>query len=173
MAGASLTIDIDDRAVTDALRELQRRGEDLQPALRDMGEYLLIAHRHHFEQERAPDGTPWAPLADATILARMRRGVKKPKEGRRSLRTQAGNTKAGAIGVLARLKILQDSGNLRDALRYQVSESALEFGTDRIYGASHQFGRGAIPARPYLGLSSGDERELLDIVAGYLAGAAP
>ena len=73
---------------------------------------------------------------------------------------------------------------LRDLLRYQAHGDRLEFGTDRIYGAVHQFGEtaaegrgsrhrrggawGDIPARPYIGLSSDDESEIEQIVADHL-----
>lgn len=145
MAGAFIQIDIDDRQVTAVLTELIARGEDLKPALREIGEYLDLAHRERWDRERAPDGTPWAPLKPAT-QARKKRN-------------------AGKILVL--------DGYLRDQLRYQASSDRLEFGTDRVYGATHQFGRpeAGIPARPFLGLSEEDERQVLEILTEYLEGA--
>ena len=101
----------------------------------------------------------------------MRRAVRKDKSGQRRLAGKGGGTKSGAIGALAGLKILQDRGTLHDTLRYQASASGVEIGTDRIYGATHQFGRGNIPARPFLGLSAGDRQDILAIVRDHLARA--
>jgi phage gpG-like protein len=55
-------------------------------------------------------------------------------------------------------------------MRYQVSSDGLSFGTDRVYGATHQFGdpERNIPERPFLGVSSDDEREILEILSEYL-----
>lgn len=147
MAGASLKADIhiDDREVRQALQRLERSGGNLQAAFADIGEYLLISHRERWEREEAPDGTPWAPLD--------------PKYQARKKKNQD--------------KTLLLEGDLRDLLRYQDSPEGLEFGTDRIYGATHQFGaeeRG-ITARPFLGLTEADHLEILDIIGDHLEAA--
>jgi phage virion morphogenesis protein len=145
MAGASIQIDIDDRQVTAVLGELIARGQDLEPAFREIGEYLDLVHRGRWDQQQAPDGTPWAPLNPA-YQARKKRNAD---------------------------RILVLDGYLRDLLRYQASSDGLAFGTDRVYGATHQFGRpeAGIPARPFLGLSEEDGREVLEILARHLQGA--
>jgi phage gpG-like protein len=61
---------------------------------------------------------------------------------------------------------------LRD-LNYQSSHSSgLQFGTDKVYGATHQFGDATrnITARPFLGVSDEDETAILDIVNEWLKG---
>ncbi|MNR33059.1 Phage virion morphogenesis family protein [compost metagenome] len=120
-----------------------------------MSEYLQLSTDERFRAQVSPDGTSWAPLSPAT-LAR--------KKGNR---------------------ILRESGTLQDTLRGQVGGNELHFGTDRPYGAVHQFGQpkgksgttrrgspipwGNIPARPYLGLSAEDEEEIPAILRDYLA----
>lgn len=145
MAGASLpiTITVEDRGISSALQRLLTATGDLRPAFRDMGEYLLRAERARFAAQRGPDGRAWAPLS-----AEYQRRKKKHPE----------------------LKLVFD-GFLRDLMRYQVRGQSLEFGTDRPYGATHQFGAPArgIPARPFLGLSSEDRGEILSIVLDHLA----
>ncbi|MCY1444758.1 Phage virion morphogenesis family protein [compost metagenome] len=65
-----------------------------------------------------------------------------------------------------------------------VDSNALEFGSNRIYAAVHQFGAlqgafgtsargvplpwGDIPARPWLGMTDTDREAALDIVQDYL-----
>lgn len=146
MAGARLTIDLDDRAVQRRLAEMLRRGQNLEPVFADIGEYLDLAHRERFDREIDPQGDAWEPLAEKTIERKRKKG----RDG----------------------GILVETGDLRDLLRYQISDDALEFGTDRIYGATQQFGdedRG-IPAREWLGFSREDMKEISDIIADWLAG---
>lgn len=181
MAGSMLEVSIDTSPVGKGLDDLVERLGNLTTPLNDIAEYLHQSTDNRFRQQVAPDGSPWAPLAPST-LAR--------KKGSR---------------------ILRDKGTLQDTLRHSVSNNELSFGTDRPYGAIHQFGgkiehaarsqqvyfrqgkdgsvgnrfvkksksnfaqwvtRGEsatdITARPYLGLSSEDETEILAIVGDYL-----
>ena len=78
-------------------------------------------------------------------------------------------------------KPLVDTGMLADTIRYQLTPggNGVEIGTNRFAGeweggaAVHQFGSrdGNIPARPFLGLSADDEREVLDILDRFMAQA--
>ena len=60
----------------------------------------------------------------------------------------------------------------RDTFAYNIGDESLEFGTNMEYGAIHQFGGtsgmiprlAAIPARPFLGLSDEDEKEVIEIM---------
>lgn len=145
MAGVTIHVTAHDEALRAALAKLNRAVLDLRPAFRDIGEQLLIIHRDRFRAQRSPDGTPWAPLSPAY---RARKAKNKDL-------------------------ILVLRGHLRDTLRYQVSATALAFGTDRIYGATHQFGDPSrhIPARPFLGLSAADRTTVLGILNRHLAAA--
>jgi phage virion morphogenesis protein len=156
MAGTKIEIDSNHELVVDAIDELIRRTDDLRPVFADIGEYLLKSHDDRFDDQESPDGTPWAPLSD------WYRESKKQNAD----------------------KILVLDGYLRGLNRYQVDQDSLEFGTDRIYGAVHQFGAsrgefgatrygvpipwGDIPARPWLGFSLEDEKNILDILSDYL-----
>lgn len=78
-----------------------------------------------FKQSRAPDGAPWRPLARA-----RRRNKKKGDRG----------------------KPLMDTGRLRASVTTATSITADGFtiGSNLVYAATHQYGRGPIPARPFL-----------------------
>lgn len=82
------------------------------PLQRDLGELLLIIHQARFRAQVAPDGTPWQALSPGYLK-------RKPKN---------------------KNKVLTLDGNLRNTLRYQIDGDDLLFGTDRPYGAIHQFG---------------------------------
>lgn len=143
MAGAQFKVEVDDRAVREALDRLVDRSDDLTPALSAIGEHLLISHHERFAREEAPDGTPWAPLSPSYAARKAKRS-------------------AGGLLVLDDL--------LRGGLRWQVSGNELQLGTDRVYGATHQFGReeANIPARPFLGLDADDEAAVIEILTHHL-----
>jgi phage virion morphogenesis protein len=151
MAGVRIELGVDLAGATERLHGLLEAGQDLTPLWQDLGEHLLNVHRDRFSEQTAPDGEAWAPLS-----ARYQR--RKPRNPD---------------------KILTLDGHLRGLLRYQVLPDGLEIGTDRVYGAAHQFGipKGyvasmpnlEIPVRPFLGLGAGDERDVAEIIEDYFA----
>jgi len=146
MAGASLDIQLqisNADEVKAAFLKLQGTLHDLTPVFQDIGEAMLNVTRERFNTQTAPDGTPWKPLSPAYAL------VKKQNVA----------------------QILTLYGRLRGTLTYQAGPKEVRIGTPLVYGATHQFGRGAIPARPFLGLSQSDEQELLDILNDHLSRA--
>jgi len=144
MAGASdlIRIDYDDAAVRQSLKKLLDKLGNLKPVFQDIGESLLISHRERFDRAISPDGIPWAELS--------------PDYQKRKRRN--------------RDKILVLDGWLRQ-LHYTASDAELDLGTDRLYGATHQFGDASrnIPARPFLGLDEAERATVLDILEEWLS----
>jgi phage gpG-like protein len=62
-------------------------------------------------------------------------------------------------------------GSLRSPqpVHYNAHNSGLEFGSNRVYAATHQFGRGKIPVRPFLGLGVGDRLEVLRLIEEWIS----
>ncbi len=146
MAGASIIhITYDDKEVKARLKRLAQVAGDISPALTEIGEHLIRSHRQRFADGVDPEGKQWEPLAEST-LARKKKNAD---------------------------KVLIEHGDLMGSLHYNNSGNELEFGTNLIYGATHQFGSedGAIPARPFLGISSDDEAEILHIIDDHIAAA--
>ena len=110
MAGAMLDVTVDVSTVGQALEELGKRLDSMRVPLLDIAEYLHQSTDSRARRQVGPDGSPWAPLSPRT-LAR--------KKGNKTLR---------------------EGGALLDTLRHQVAGDELQFGTDRPYGAIHQFG---------------------------------
>jgi len=81
----------------------------------------------HFKNEMSPEGS-WTKLADITVLKRR-------------------NKKESSI------KILQDTGRLKNSITTQSGDAFAEVGTNVVYGATHQFGRNNIPKREFIWLS--------------------
>lgn len=140
MAGARITVDIDTSEVSKLLKRIDLSISDIQPVFRDIGEYLLRSHDNRFRSGIDPQGNPWKELSPAYLKT-------KPKN---------------------KDKVLVLSGDLMDSLNYNISGSQLSFGTNKIYGATHQFGRDGIPERPFIGLSSSDTDEILRLIQSHL-----
>ncbi|HCD2543707.1 TPA: phage virion morphogenesis protein [Klebsiella pneumoniae] len=110
MSGVTLTFD-----AQDALSRLwDARTEMMRPAplLRSMGERLLEFHQQRFQEQKSPDGIPWEKLKPRYQLRKRKNAD----------------------------KVLTRDGYLRNTLRWQVNADELLFGTNRVYGAIHQFG---------------------------------
>ena len=141
MAGIRFKVDVA------SIQPLARRvGEmaaiDTGTLMPRLGEYLQRSTQERFRTQAGPDGTPWAALRPRT-LARKKRN---------------------------RDKVLTERGFLRKMIFWQVTAPGrVEVFSDRVYGATHQFGRDKIPARPFLGVSAEDEAEMRSIVADWAA----
>ena len=145
MAGARF--EFQDKAVRKRLKKFINRAGDMTPALKSFGEHMVNVTETRFKGEKAPSGAPWQPLKPAT-----RRSKKKNKD-----------------------KILTEYGRLRRSIIYRAKDQKMAYGTNKKYGAIHQFGGKAgrnraadIPARPYLGINSDDQAEWYQILRDYL-----
>ncbi|WP_304635532.1 phage virion morphogenesis protein [Pseudoalteromonas sp.] len=150
MAGARIDISTEGAtAVSDVLTQLVKNLDNLSPALGNVGEHLMLTHRDHFDEQRSPDGDPWQSLS--------------PEYAKRKKKNKD--------------KVLRLNDILRDTLAYNIGSDSLEFGSNLEYAAIHQFGGisdmsprlAAIPARPFLGLSTEDEQEVIEILGGFLS----
>ncbi len=110
MAGA--TLQFDSQHVLAAINNAVEAMGNPRPMLRDMGEYLMIAHDARFASQSAPDGTPWQALSPA-YLKRKRKNKN---------------------------RILFLDGYLSNGLRSQVIGDELFFGSNRPYAAIQHFG---------------------------------
>ena len=143
-----IEVKIDDAQIIKALQKLQAVTGDLSPALKEIGEVLTESTKERFNTGTDPDGQPWADNSNVTV---ERKGRNKP---------------------------LLDSDTLMESIRPNViGNNILEIGTSIEYAAMQQFGGeksefshlwGNIPARPFLGISADDERQILIILEAHL-----
>lgn len=114
-----------------------------------------------FQEQRAPDGTPWKKLSDATLRARAYRTT---RGYRRRLRGMVGNQSVRFGRAMASAKILLDTGRLRASVATKHTDTSAEVGSVLRYARVQHLGAPGkgIPARPYLGVS---ERGMRVIVA--------
>ena len=170
MAGAAITLisKIDDRDIQRELQRLERKAGNLNPCLKNIGQYLVESTQGRFTKEVDPAGVKWAALR-ASTKARKKHS-----------------------------KILTEKGGLRASVIYAVRNNGLRVGTNKPYGATHQFGRDKmpehkrtvttafgkklkfpvwaqvksydpkIPARPFLGFSDEDRERIMEITEDFI-----
>lgn len=174
MAGITLAVKIDDREVRHLLGSLLVSLGDMRRPMATIGEIVVESVQRNFEEQRAPDGTPWQPLSPS--YARW-----KAKKGRSSK----------AVLILNRV--------LMGSIHRQANTDHVKIGTNVVYAAIHQFGgrivnrsanrtgtrrpiksgrdvfavrRGSIgtvmPARPFLGVRREDWEEISDVLTRHL-----
>lgn len=171
-----ITIEIDDREVLAVFHELARRVDDLSPALKAIGEDMAESTKQRFATSRGPDGQTWPANSDVTLQRYLGlfSGTRK-KDGSLS--------KKGAARAGSKKPLIGESKSLSTTINYQVVDGGrtLLVGSPEKYAAVQQFGAAArefgkapwgdIPARPFLGVSDEDKRNIMDILNGYFAKA--
>jgi phage virion morphogenesis protein len=135
------------------IQGLENRLGDLTPAMKAVGEYMLLRTRERFDDEVDPSGQRWQALAPKTIRS---------KEWRKK------NPGKGAKVRAAPDAILQSSFLLRDTIAYNADSISVRVGTPQEYGVYHQFGTARIPQREFLGVDAEDLAEIDSIVTDYL-----
>lgn len=146
-----------------ALRELSRGlPEDVPKAV---AEGIASRTIRRFDDQRAPDGTPWPPLSPATLLGEVRARD----------RLKGGGYSKRALERMAKRKILIKTGRLRGSIAWKVVGSRIYVGTNVVYAPIHQFGGYAgrnrkvrIPARPFLGISQEDLQDAEEVLREWL-----
>lgn len=111
-----------------------------EPLLRALAAEGESQTRRRLEVEkRGPDGTPWPEWSP---------GYAATRHGGQSL--------------------LDARGDLIRSLTAFADRQSAGWGTNLVYAATHQFGRDAIPARPFLGVSDENFQDLLAIAEDWL-----
>ena len=190
MTGISLKAELDTTEAQQRLRVLIGLMDRKRPFFDDVGNLLVASIGRRFHAQRAPDGTPWAPLKPATIKARRRRGRSK-------------------------LAILRETGGLAGSINAQTSDDEVRVGSTHDLAAIHQLGgtiemparaakiyrrkdkkgtvgrrfvkkekanhitdaqiaahRITIPARPFLGVSAEDQTDIMAAADRWLTGGS-
>jgi phage virion morphogenesis protein len=126
------------------LNKAKLSSEDRVQLLTNLGVEMESQTQERFDSQEAPDGKHWQDLAEKT-----KQYYARYFPGRRS--------------------ILVGEGNLRDSIESQVDSWSVLVGATKVYAATHQFGRGKIPARPYVGISNANASDLALMTRQFLA----
>lgn len=162
MASVSLDYELQDERLRAAFGAFLRLADDPSPVMSDIATIGENSTLERFDTETAPSGSKW----EKSLRARISGG-----------------------------KTLTAAGHLGDSVASRSDASSAEWGVNRIYAAIHQFGgvikaRAAkalrfrlasgqfvqtrqvrMPARPYLGISAGDEADILAAIERRIGGA--
>ena len=144
MVGLQIHLRADDAEVKRVLAGLVRRGQDLTPAMDEIGSMLVASTIDRFERETGPDGRRWTP--SQRVL----------KHGGQTL------TDTGRL----RSSITHRAGRNFVAVGTNVIYAAIH----QLGGKAGRGHAADIPARPYLGIDADDETEILEILRDHLVG---
>ena len=112
MSGAALTVKIDDREVKNLLGRIQKNLGDLTPVMKIIGSTIRASIVRNFEKGGRP--------------------LKWKKHSRLTERRRSKNAKILMAQGLA--------GGLAASINHRAHKKSVEIGTNKIYGAVHQFG---------------------------------
>lgn len=114
-------------------------GTNMRPLMAAISATLAQSVEEAFEDESDPsNGAKWPELSEARKEERKDHGTAVPPG-----------------------KMLQEYGTLAASYLPSFGETWAEIGSVMEYAATHQFGRGKIPARPVLGLGPDHEAEII------------
>lgn len=117
----------------------------LKPFWQTVGMYVQRQTiKERFDKEKSPDGQKWKPLTESTNRRRKKRHKRE------------------------NMKILQDTGELRRSIAYEANDDSVRVGSKLKYARTHQFGRGKIPARPFLGVTESEKEHITSMFSQYL-----
>ena len=150
----------DDSEVQALFNRLHARVGNMKPVMTKIGAFYERSVLENFRDESSPDGTPWKPLAAATMMMGL---------GRKKGFQQDGGLSAKGKRYLKGKKILRESGDLQGSIHFQAGNYWVRVGASGSipYAAIQQLGGKAgrgrkvtIPARPYLAENNGGELTL-------------
>lgn len=174
MTGVSIQVEVDDAEVQAGVRQLLRLTGNLTPLMRAIGVGLVRNTQDRFAEGRDPEGKTWQSLNPAYAAIKRGPGILRDS-----------GMRGGLMGSIT----FATSGGPRAA--------ELTIGTNKVYGAIHQFGgtirpkkpggllilrtpggavwgaarKVTIPARPYLGFSDADRDSVLDVLGVFVGRA--
>jgi phage virion morphogenesis protein len=166
-----ISIKVADRQVLDTLNQLVNKAQNLRPAFAEIGEDLVDSTKRRFSAATSPDGKAWAANSPVTIARYL--GVYSS-----SFKKDGSLSKAGTARSASKKPLTGETKALQTTINYQlIGETGVNVGSPMVYAAMQQFGGtksqfphlwGDIPARPFLGISTADKQNILDIIGSYL-----
>jgi phage virion morphogenesis protein len=138
MSGVLHEVTLDVRQTADALSRLASLDRDA--LMFEVGQLVEDQTRRRIIDEKvSPDGTRWAPWSRRYAATR-------------------GNEHSLLVG--------EGNPGLLESITNHTADETAKVGSNLVYAATHQMGRGGIPARPYLGVSDANRLEIEDLVIG-------
>ena len=146
-----------------ALATVTAAVSDMTSVMDAIGELLLVSTQDRMHDGEQPDGAPFAPRKQSSLDRYAKVGL----------------TFGAPLNV---------SRDMRNTLSYEADQDSVEYGSNAIQAAVMQFGAakgafgkasngtstpwGAIPARPFIGLSEEDQSDIVADLEDWLEEAA-
>lgn len=150
----------------DLLRGMIKKGEDLTPLMQAIGERggVTPTKRRLATTKKDPQGKEWESLSDDYAYAKAH-GIKRVNKAKKpGLSKWLRKPKPGA-------GLLQYSNALLKSIGSAAGKNRVEWGSNMVYAARHQFGGKGIPARPFLGLAEEDIKVIRSLIKAYFNNA--
>lgn len=158
------------------LAQLEDRAADLSPLMDRIGQAMESSTIERFDEERAPDGSRWAP----SIRAREEGGKTLTQSAR--LRQSITHNVLGGDAVEVGTNV-EYAGVHQSGFEGAVTVKSHKRGLTHVFGRKLQSPRQVLipsfsrsmnlPARPFLGISADDELEIIEQGEDYLAEVLP
>lgn len=166
-----LTVKYTDKLVQDRLSEIIGHAKNMRPAFLEIGEDLVESTKQRFPRGVAPDGSRWQTNSPVTIARYLGiTGGNFKKDGSLS--------KKGEQRSSSKKPLTGETRTLASTINYRLKGAAgLAIGSPKVQAAMMQYGGtkakfphlwGDIPARPFLGVSTKDRTNILEITSRYL-----
>lgn len=153
----------------DAVDEASSNISDTQGLMTKIGVAMKGHTVRRFAAGVDPDGNAWKP--SGRVAGTAASDKKRDSKGRFL-------TGSGRKGKKGSGQTLVDTGRLRNSISFSASPLDVHVGSNVVYARIHQLGGKAgrnhkvtIPARPYLGLSEEDQKEIEALVKDHLEGS--
>lgn len=175
---AEIKISLDSKEVSDLIKRLSSKLEDMTPAFKDIADLELSQTRLRFKNEEDPDGNKWP---DSNTI---RRGSGKGT-GSGSRTKTTGWNKKDAMGYFISSnfraappgwhlfdssggdKILRDTGTLFNSIGRSYSKDSAIVGTNNEYAEKHQEGDG-VKQRAFIGINQKTVQNVQKIFDQYI-----
>ena len=146
-----LRIHADFAPLSGSLNRLSAQLGNLRPVMGGIGGILAESTAARIrESKTAPDGSPWAEWTERS----------------RAMRTRKDGTVSGSLLLQSGMQ-----GGLLRSITYEASKDSVVVGSGKHYAAYLQQGTRRMVARPFLGLSAQDYRDIDELLADFLSGA--
>ncbi|QUO43452.1 phage virion morphogenesis protein [Brevibacillus composti] len=174
MATEGVRIEGDWSRLFETLRNLNLSKSELRMLNAQIAQIVAEGSKGRFESEKSPEGERWEPLSPATLEARARRRTRR-KDGTSGYRTKRGKLSKRAERIIASGRPLKDTGRLMRSIATKATAEGAAIGTNLVQAAIQQLGGQAgrgkkveIPARPYLGVSSSEEADIMELIQEFI-----
>lgn len=174
MAAEGVRVEGDWSRLVETIRNLNLSKSELRMLNAQIAQIVAEGSKERFETEKSPEGERWEPLSPATLEARARRRTRR-KDGTSGYRTKRGKLSKRAERIIASGRPLKDTGRLMRSIATKATAEAAVIGTNLVQAAIQQLGGKAgrgkkveIPARPYLGVSSSEEADIMELINEFI-----